>query len=206
MQPIPPEILTITSVLVSSIVGPFVVEYFKKKWEKKIDPIHEDIQTNILVEEKVNEIKDNYKADRVYILQFHNGGQFYPSGKSMKKFSMSYESVSENGHSVQTQFQNIPISLFTRSMSHLYLNDFIAIPDFSNDNYESFGLKYMSEENTNTHKSSYLFAIKAIDGKFIGVLGINYLKHPITLTQQKMNQLANEATLIGGVLLSKEKK
>ncbi len=204
MYPIPTEVITITSVLVSSIIGPFIVEYFKKKWDKTTDPVHESIQTNVLIEDKVESIKDDFKADRVYILQFHNGGQFYPSGKSMKKFSMFYETLNNDANSIQTQFQNIPISLFSKSLNQLYNNDHIAISDFSDENIETYGLKYISEENNN--KSSYLFAIKSIDGKFIGVLGVNYVNEVTSLTEQKISHLSNEATAIGGVLLNPIKK
>lgn len=204
MYPIPTEVITITSVLVSSIIGPFIVEYFKKKWDKKIDPVHESIQTNVLIEDKVESIKEEFKADRVWIFQFHNGGQFYPSGKSMKKFSMFYETLSDNTSSIQNQFQNIPISLFSKSLNELYNNDIISISDYSDSTIENFGLKYIAEENKN--KSGYLFAIKSIEGKFIGVLGISYTQEITSLTQQKISHLANEATAIGGVLLNTVKK
>lgn len=200
MNQIPADVITIVSVLISSVAGPTIVEYVKNIFRKKeFDPVQDSLENNILVENKVERIKEEFGADRVYILQFHNGGQFFPSGKSMKKFSMFYESINPSISSLTNQFQNIPISLFSRSLDQLAKNDSIVIPDFSDNNSETYGLKYIAEENNN--KSSYLFSIKSIDGKFVGVLGINYTEIATTLNSSQINHLAVEATAIGGVLM-----
>lgn len=192
------DIITIISVLVSSIIGPTIVEYIKKIFEKKVfDPVKDGLEVNVQVEEKVQSIKEQYKADRVYILQFHNGGVFYPSGKSIKKFSMFYESVSKKSTAIQTQFQNIPISLFSKCLEQLANNDVIAISNFEDPTIEKYGLQYSAESNGT--KSAYLFSIKSIEGKFIGLMGVSYMEI-LPLSQERVNHLAVEASSIGGVL------
>ena len=54
-----------------------------------------------LVESKIEDIKDEFKPDRVWITQFHNGGHFYPTGKSIAKFSVMYETVGTGVSSIQ---------------------------------------------------------------------------------------------------------
>ena len=132
-------------------------------------------------------------------MQFHNGGTFYPTGKSIQKFSMFYELVSQDTFSVQSQFQNIPVSLFSKSINHLLEEDNIIIPDFKDEKIATYGLKHIADENG--CKSAYLFAVKTIEGKFVGTLGIEYTKRKTLLSQEDINHLLIEATMLGGELM-----
>jgi hypothetical protein len=195
--------LNLTVALVSSIftavVGPIAVHIVKERLEKsKKDILKESIENNTLVSNKVEEIKESTKADRVWITQFHNGGTFYPTGKSIQKFSMFYETVSQGTDSIQSSFQQIPISLFSKSINHLLTDDIIAIPNFKDETIATYGLKYVAEESG--CKSAYIFAIRSIEGKFIGILGIDYVKHKTNLDIDEINHLLVEATTIGGVI------
>jgi hypothetical protein len=195
--------LNLTVALVSSIftaiVGPIAVHIVKERLEKnKKDILKESIENNTLVSNKVEEIKEATKADRVWITQFHNGGTFYPTGKSIQKFSMFYETVSQGTDSIQSSFQQIPISLFSKSINHLLTDDIIAIPNFKDETIATYGLKYVAEESG--CKSAYIFAIRSIEGKFIGILGIDYVKHKTNLDIDEINHLLVEATTIGGVI------
>ena len=195
--------LNLTVALVSSIftaiVGPIAVHIVKERLEKnKKDILKESIENNTLVSNKVEEIKESTKADRVWITQFHNGGTFYPTGKSIQKFSMFYETVSQGTDSIQSSFQQIPISLFSKSINHLLTDDIIAIPNFKDETIATYGLKYVAEESG--CKSAYIFAIRSIEGKFIGILGVDYVKHKTNLDIDEINHLLVEATTIGGVI------
>lgn len=191
--------VALVSSLLTAIVGPIAVHIVKERLEKnKKDILKESIENNTLVSNKVEEIKETTKADRVWITQFHNGGTFYPTGKSIQKFSMFYETVSQGTDSIQSSFQQIPISLFSKSINHLLTDDIIAIPNFKDETIATYGLKYVAEENG--CKSAYIFAIRSIEGKFIGILGIDYVKHKTNLDIDEINHLLVEATTIGGVI------
>jgi hypothetical protein len=185
--------------VISPILAATVKHYLDKRKLDKKDPVAESLKTNVLVDNKVNEILEEYNADRVWITQFHNGGHFYPTGKSMAKFSIIYESVSQNTNSVQLNFQNIPVNLFSKSINQLLENDVVEIPDFKDETIATYGLKYIAED-TNC-KSGYLFAIKTIDNKFIGTLGLDYTKRKTKLDMESINHLQVHATAIGGVLM-----
>jgi hypothetical protein len=194
--------VAIVSSVFTAIVGPIAVHFIKIKTEKgKLDVLRDAIANNSLVANKVEEIKDQTGADRVWITQFHNGGTFYPTGKSIQKFSMFYESVSQGTTSVQQNFQNIPISLLSKSINHLLERNVIAIPDFGNNDLNTYGLEYIAE--VSGCKSTYQFSIKTIDGKFIGILGLDFVKEPTHLLLEETNRLLVEATTIGGVLYKK---
>jgi len=194
-------LVAIISSLFTAVIGPIAVHLMKERMErrKKNDVLKEALKKNALLSSKVEDIKEQTKADRVWVMQFHNGGTFYPTGKSVQKFSMFYETVNPNVVSIQSSFQNIPVSLFSKSINQLLENDIIAIPDFKNDLLDTYGLKYIAEENG--CKSAYLFAVKTIDGKFMGVLGVEYVKKKHDFDQEDINHLLIEATMLGGELM-----
>ena len=188
---------------ITGVLGPILIIIIRNKLEKskaKPDMLADALRIGELVTIRLDHIREEYKADRVWITQFHNGGHFYPTGKSIAKFSVIYETVSSNTNSIQSNFQNIPVNLFTKSMNRLLDNNIIDIPDFSDDSIATYGLKYVAED-TNC-KSGYLFAIKTLDDKFIGVLGLDYTKKKVKLNTDDINHLNNQATALGGALIS----
>ena len=188
---------------ITGVLGPISVMYIKyllDKRKKKPDMVMDTLRVSELINQKIDHIKEEFKADRVWISQFHNGGNFYPTGKSMAKFSIMYESVGANANSVQSNFKNIPVQLFSRAINELYLNDIIEINDFKDETIATFGMKYIAEETG--CKSAYLFAIKTIEDRFIGVLSIEYTKRKTSLDMEAINHLQVHASSIGGVLMN----
>jgi hypothetical protein len=187
---------------ISGVLGPIILLYTKNKLEKKKeipDMVKETLLVSELITTKIEHIKEEFKSDRVWITQFHNGGHFYPTGKSMAKFSVIYETVSQNTNSIQSNFQNIPVNLFSKSINYLLENDVIEIHDYKDESVATHGLKYIAEDTG--CKSGYLFAIKTIDNKFIGTLGLDFSKRKTKLDVDSINHLQVHATSIGGVLM-----
>jgi hypothetical protein len=194
---------SIAVAFISGVLGPISLLYIKHLLDKKKvkpDMVKETLRVSELVTTKIEHIKDEFDADRVWITQFHNGGNFYPTGKSMAKFSIMYETVHPGVTSVQSNFHNIPVNLFSKSINELLSNDVIEISDYKDESIATFGLKYIAED-TNC-KSGYLFAIKTIDDKFIGTLGLDYTKRKKKLDMESINHLQVHATALGGVLMS----
>lgn len=188
---------------ITGVLGPILLIYIKyllDKNKKKPDMVMDTLRVSELINQKIDHIKDEFKADRVWISQFHNGGNFYPTGKSMAKFSIMYESVGANANSVQSNFKNIPVQLFSRAINELYLNDVIQINDFKDETIATFSMKYIAEETG--CKSAYLFAIKTIEDRFIGVLSVEYTKRKTSLDVDSINHLQVQASSIGGVLMN----
>jgi len=189
---------------ITGVLGPVLLLVVKNIIErrklKKPDMVLDALKLGKLVESKMEDIKDEFKADRVWITQFHNGGHFYPTGKSIAKFSVMYESVSTGVPSIQHNFQNIPVNLFSKSMNALFSNDTIEIPDYKDETVATYGLKYIAQDTG--CKSGYLFAIKTIDDKFIGVLGLDYTKRKTKLNDDDVNHLMVHSSSFGGVLMN----
>ena len=188
---------------VTGVLGPLSVIYLKNfldKRKKKPDMVMDTLRVSELVTTRIEHIKDEFKADRVWITQFHNGGNFYPTGKSMAKFSVMYETVDIGVNSIQTNFHNIPVNLFSKSINQLLVNDVIEIPDFKDESVATYGLKYIAEDTG--CRSEYLFSIKTIDGRFIGTLGLDYTKRKTKLDVESINHLQVLASSLGGVLMT----
>lgn len=195
--------VTIAVAFITGVLGPVLIIYIRDFLEKrkvKPDMVMDTLRVSELVNQKIDHIKDEFKADRVWISQFHNGGNFYPTGKSMAKFSIMYETVGASTQSVQSNFKNIPVQLFSRAINELYQNDIIQISDFKDETIATFGLKYIAEECGS--KSSYLFAIKTIEDRFIGVLAVDYTRRKTNLDMESINHLQVHASSIGGVLMT----
>jgi len=196
-------IYQIVIAFISGVLGPILLLYIKHLLDKqkvKPDMVMDTLRVSELVNQRIEHIKEEFNADRVWVSQFHNGGNFYPTGRSMAKFSIVYETVGPNTNSVQTNFKNIPVNLFSKSINELYNNNVIEVPDFKDEKIATFGLKYVAEESS--CKSSYLFAIKTIEDKFIGVLSLDYTKRKTKLDMESINHLQNHAASIGGVLMT----
>ena len=187
---------------ITGVLGPILIIYTKNYLDKKNKPdmVEEALQVSELVTNKIDEIREGLKADRVWVTQFHNGGHFYPTGKSITKFSVMYESVNTGVQSMQTNFQNIPVHLFSKSMNQLVAADTIEISDYKDETIATYGLKYVAEDTG--CKSGYLFAIKTIDDKFIGVLGVDYTKKKVKLDDDVINNIMINASSLGGVLMN----
>ena len=188
---------------ITGVLGPIMIILLKNylnRNKKKPDMVTETLRVSELITTKIEHMREEFHADRIWVTQFHNGGNFYPTGKSMAKFSVMYETVNPGIGSIQTNFHNIPVNLFSKSINQLLVNDVIEIPDYKDETIPTFGLKYIAED-TNC-KSGYLFAIKTIEGKFIGTLGIDYTKRKTKLDIESINHIMVHASSLGGVLMT----
>ena len=189
--------------IIGGIIGPIIVLSIKwwfdnRSKAKPSDMVTEALQVGELVDAKMEDLKEEYAADRVWLAQFHNGGHFYPTGKSIAKFSIFYETVSANTPSMQLELKNIPVALFSKSFNRLLDSECISIYDFADIDTSTYGLRnFASEYKT---KSQYLFAIKNFDGKFIAILGIDYTAKKTKLTLEQVEDILHTSFSLGGVL------
>jgi len=183
---------------ISAVVGPIVVAKYKHYLynKKKVDPVVSSIKSNMLVDEQLEQLKSELDACRIWISQFHNGGNFYPTGKSIQKFSIFHEIVKPGVKGISDTYKNIPVSLFTKPFMHMYENSEILISNYSKD--DEFGLSTFAE-GTGV-KSSYMFALNSINDEFIGTLGIEYCSRVKSLSDEQLNEARTKAITIGTLL------
>ena len=158
----------------TGVVGPIlyflISRHLDKQREKKRDKIKEVVADTCVVNDELQEIMEEFKGHRVWISQFHNGGNFYPTGKSIQKFSIFFE-VTQKG---------------------------IFIPDFKDPKVATYGLKGAAD-SVGT-KSSYLIPLFTLDDKFIGTIGIDYVTKKKRLTKDEWEHFQIKAGRIAGYL------
>ena len=189
-------ITTIIVALITAVFGPIAVTWFKTKYkpESTTSPVDEAIELNSLVDDQLGVIMEELKCDRVWISQFHNGGHFYPTGKSIQKFSIFYEKVTIDTIPSQHTFQNIPCSLFPKAMSALYKEGEIAVPTLESETYD-----LLAVAKPYGSKSFYLIALDDLQGKFIGVLSVDF-KEEYQLSKEDWIFIRQKAGVIGTLL------
>ena len=189
-------ITTIIVALITAVFGPIAVTWFKTKYkpESTTSPVDEAIELNSLVDDQLGVIMEELKCDRVWISQFHNGGHFYPTGKSIQKFSIFYEKVTIDTIPSQHTFQNIPCSLFPKAMSALYKEGEISVPTLESETYD-----LLAVAKPYGSKSFYLVALDDLQGKFIGVLSVDF-KEEYQLSKEDWIFIRQKAGVIGTLL------
>jgi hypothetical protein len=183
--------------LITSVVGPTLVEWVKKQRDPKPkDPLKDAIDHNDIIEQQLDVILKELNCDQIYIAQFHNGGHFYPTGKSIQKFSIFHEVTTPGSPSMKGTFQNIPVSLFSKPLSILYDQGEILVKEASN--IDEMGLAAFCPDVK--YKSIYILSIQDLDGRILGVMGIYYIEKQHTLTKDEWIFIRQKLGAIGSIM------
>jgi len=191
-------VTTVMVALITAIIGPIIVNWARLKMEKKADktPMREALDASSIIDTQIENILAELECDRVWIAQFHNGGHFYPTGKSIQKFSIFYEKSTPNLPPLLHTFQNIPVSLFPRVLSKVYQDQEIAVDDVSTAE-DTYGLEYMTTQFGT--KSMCAVGLYSLDDHLIGVLNISF-KEPHKITRDEWILIRQKAGVIGTLL------
>lgn len=164
---------TIIVALITAVIGPIVVNWVKLKTEKKdtSTPMRDALEVSTLIDDQLNRIITELKCDRIWIAQFHNGGYFYPTGRSIQKFSIFYEKCTPETPNIQTTFQNIPVSLFPRVLSKIYKDNELSIENIELEK-DTYGLEYLTTQFGT--KSICMVGLHSLDNHLIGVMALSY--------------------------------
>jgi len=162
-------LITGVATIISVVIGG---RYVRRRGR---DPVAEDTAQSANVYTALTFTLEKLNADRAYVLQFHNGGHYY-SGRGQQKFSCTHESVVE-GISHECSFsQEHRVSNYHSYISEMLENDGFCYGDI--ENIEDFAFQELLKHKG--VRSIYNVPIKTLNGKTIGILGIDYVKaeHP----------------------------
>ena len=121
-------ITSVTSVIVALIGAGYFKRYNDSKKETySKSKLMEQIKKDEIVHLALRDLRRKYNSDRIYIWQFHNGGNFYTSAP-MQKTSVTYERCSDGLERKSEKFQNTIISNITS-----YIKDVIDMTMFYTD-------------------------------------------------------------------------
>jgi hypothetical protein len=194
-------LVTIVVALITAVIGPSILEIVKSKMKKSQeldDPMVFEMEADININEQLKVLQEKIGADRIWVTQFHNGGHFYSSGMSIKKFSIFYEVVSPGTSLVQQQFQNTPSSFFSRSLMEIYENNELEVVDMEDEDHTTYGLRDTARETG--CKSLFLVCLKTPSGRFHGSVGVEFVKEANPFTEEQKEEIRSAASYISGTL------
>lgn len=203
--PVVPEYIHFIPLMIAfltGILGPVLLVLVKHKLfrsSKELEARKKDFRQALEIQERINTslntLQQKYNLDRLWIAQFHNGGNFYPGNKSMKKMSMTFESTAPGIAADIMKMQNLPVSFLSPVLQKLTDNDVTGI---TIDTYteEDYALRSFWENRG--VQTVYLFAIKCLESDFIGIFGVDFVKRDGFVTDEVYDQLRAEALLLSG--------
>ena len=195
--------VSIIVAFITGVLGPLLLLFIKNRLDKKAekpDMVLETLKVSELIMTKMEHIKEEFKSDRVWITQFHNGGHFLHSNKSMQKFSVVYEVDAAGVLPVSTIFTNIPISLYSKCFSEILTSRFIGIPDYEDETVATYGLKPGAEATG--ARATYIVGLFDFGtGKLMGSVGIDFLD-PKKLTDTQIEYFKIRSERVAGYLSS----
>lgn len=105
-------IANIVSAIIVAIVGPAIIIMLKNIIDTS-KTFNKALSETVKIDFLLSSILNTTNADRIFLLNYHNGGMFY-SGKARQKISMSFERCAEGNKTLIGEFQDIPISYFSQ--------------------------------------------------------------------------------------------
>jgi hypothetical protein len=174
---------TIAVALITAVLGPIAVNWFKLKMEKKDKNaiMAEALEASTLIDQQLEDLMDDLQCDRIWVAQFHNGGYFYPTGKSIQKFSIFYEKYNPLLPPIQTTFQNIPVSLFSRALAQVYDKGEIEILNVEVEE-NTFGVDVLTSQFKT--KSLCMVGLYDLNNHLIGIMGISFIDEHNIITPE----------------------
>jgi hypothetical protein len=186
----------------TGILGPVLLVYVKhklfrkdKEFEKRKKDFRQSLEIQELINDSLNKLLQKYNLDRLWIAQFHNGGNFYPGNKSMKKMSMTFESTAPGIAADIMKMQNLPVSFLSPVLQKLTDSDITGI---TVDVYTEEDYALRSFWETRGVNTVYLFPIKCLESDFVGIFGVDFVKRDGFLTDEVYDQLRAEALTLSG--------
>lgn len=185
-----------------SALGAIAGVYVKNRMDyKRKSSIESTTVSGINIYEALEFIQSETECARAYVFEFHNGEHFF-SGKGQQKFSCTYEYVRAGVSSEAMNSQGHRISNYNRYMHNLITEGYFRTCDINNMEDQAF----RSMLNKKGVMSIYNVPIKTLNGKIIGILGIDYIckidkfdfgpQHPNTL-----KFMQRQARVISGYLI-----
>ena len=131
----------ITGSLLGVLVG--VLKVFGKKKDNHRENI-DFIQVHSQIHESLTELRIQTDAARTQVIQFHNG-EYFMDGVSMRKFSLTHESLSRGVSADASRIKGLLCSMFVPLMNFVIKNEANVISVY--DIPHSFCKQFFEENN-----------------------------------------------------------
>jgi len=193
------SIVTILVTLITYIIAPYAIEHAKKYISKpnEIDAIRQELNIKKPVHDKLESIKTIVNCDKIWIANFHNGGNYLNSARSMKKFTMNYEICNADIVKTSDYFKETHIHLYYKFISKIFESSHLFI-DFLNMESQRYELDVL--DKFYPIKTAYVFPIYSIDDKILGMMAIEFINEHKVLERNQLEYILGDVGSIGAHL------
>lgn len=193
--------------LISGVLSPVVIQltrYYisllKSSKSSKPEEMLNILRLESKIMTKLESIRADFNADRAGIIEFHNGGHTF-TGRSIQKFSQTYEANNRGISKESSNTQNIPTSLFSTILSDIAKEGSIIVKD-SSEVVKPFTSTFNDFLSNRGVKSFVGIEIKNLDDEFIGILTIENVLKNQSYSASDINNLKLQASVLAGYLES----
>tara|TARA_Y100000114_G_scaffold157285_1_gene188888 strand:+ start:7140 stop:7730 length:591 start_codon:yes stop_codon:yes gene_type:complete len=191
------DIISMLAGVISAITAVLGM-YFKMKYdEKKSKEFNYDPYLHDNIVSALDFIMDETEADRVYILEFHNGEHYF-SGRSQQKLSCTHEVVSEGISAESHNLQNIRISNFHSLIKSIAKSETFRCPELDKFNSDIAFKSFLEGKGV---KSLFARPVKTLNGKILGILALEYVKENRAWGEDAETFVRKQARIISGYLI-----
>lgn len=190
-------ITSITSIVVALVGAGFFKRMNEKKEKvKSRENLIEQIKKDEIVHLALRDIRRRYNADRVYMWQFHNGGNFYTTSP-IQRISITYERCSDGLERKVEKNQNLIIANYSSYINNV-INGDMFFPSISK--MEDIGQRSLLQSSgVKSHcavpvygKESQLVAMLCLDWVF-SEIPKEYIKKDGDFTQDFVEEFSTDA-------------
>lgn len=188
--------------LISGVISPVIIQLTKYyisllRLPPKKNELDKALKYEDLITHKLEKIKSSFNADRVWVLEFHNGNYTF-TGRGLQKFSVTYEVVSPGVAREGTTTQNIPTSLFSRFFNSINNDGVFKVESVNEVNEKNSSLQSFFESRGT--KSFIAIGIRNIENLIVGVLCLESITHKLSFSEKDIINLKSDANILAGYL------
>jgi hypothetical protein len=164
-------------------------------------PVETHVKAGANVYTALKFVKSNMNSSRAYVFEFHNGGCYF-SGRGQQKFSCTHEVVDPGVSAECTFSQDHRVSNYSVYINKLISGEHFCSTDMNSVDDSGFRT-LLSNKGV---KAIYNVPIKTLNGKIIGILGVDYIneieKFPEVENVESVQEfMARQARLVAGYLV-----
>lgn len=154
------------------------------------------------ITEFVTKIRSTLAADRVLVLQYHNGEKSIADNPFLK-LTCTHEVLARGCSSVQRAFSAVPMSMFGTWNSSMFEGQPVVLPHFS-DLDEDPALRPLYQFLQPHHpQSMYVFPIQDVSGKTFGMGVVEYVDNAAVIDDADKGWAASRFQQVGALLTSR---
>jgi len=193
-------VLAIEGLIVAlvTVITTFGGIYLRRRWLEKGHQNELESATfrNSEIIKVLKGLLSDFKADRAYVFEFHNGA-YFSSGMPMQKFTCTYEVVSDGVSAECSNPGEYRMSNYNDYISAMVHERDYMVEDVAALKGDALLRALLTKKGV---KSLYNIPIRTFSGRTIGFIGLDYVKQNKRLSEKEVNCLRAAAKLITGYI------